>query len=342
MRKLSPISIVGGGLAGLSLGIALRRAGVPTVVFEAGDYPRHRVCGEFVTGLSVTVIEKLGIDSVFIETKSCSSVKWLLKGNAIRQTTLPTPALMISRYALDARLAKLFESVGGKLLTRTRVSPRAIAPGWIQASGRRPSGESRWLGLKLHARDVGATKNLEFDLGNYGYVGLSSVEDGWTNICGLFRRRPELRCDRDEIFGAYLKANGLEQLARRLEAAEVRPGSRKAVAGFVFDRNVNTSDGLRLGDASAMIPPFTGDGMAMAFTSAALAVDPLIDWARGERSWGNACSYIMTALCREFRLRLTCASLFHPFILGGILQRCFRIGARARALPINLFYHLVH
>ena len=31
------IEIVGGGLSGLSLGVALRRAGVPVVLHEAGD-----------------------------------------------------------------------------------------------------------------------------------------------------------------------------------------------------------------------------------------------------------------------------------------------------------------
>jgi 2-polyprenyl-6-methoxyphenol hydroxylase-like FAD-dependent oxidoreductase len=45
-----PITIVGGGLAGLTLGIGLRRRGVPAALWEAGHYPRHRVCGEFICG----------------------------------------------------------------------------------------------------------------------------------------------------------------------------------------------------------------------------------------------------------------------------------------------------
>jgi 2-polyprenyl-6-methoxyphenol hydroxylase-like FAD-dependent oxidoreductase len=43
--------IIGGGLAGLSLGIALRHRGLPVTIREAGHYPRHRVCGEFITAL---------------------------------------------------------------------------------------------------------------------------------------------------------------------------------------------------------------------------------------------------------------------------------------------------
>ena len=38
MNVPRPITIVGGGLAGLSLGIALRRAGVETQIIEAGHY----------------------------------------------------------------------------------------------------------------------------------------------------------------------------------------------------------------------------------------------------------------------------------------------------------------
>src|SRR5947208_2116234 len=44
------VSIVGGGLAGLTLGIGLRRQGIPVTIWERGQYPRHRVCGEFSGG----------------------------------------------------------------------------------------------------------------------------------------------------------------------------------------------------------------------------------------------------------------------------------------------------
>ena len=43
------VTIIGGGLAGLTLGIGLRQRGVPVTISEAGDYPRHRVCGEFIS-----------------------------------------------------------------------------------------------------------------------------------------------------------------------------------------------------------------------------------------------------------------------------------------------------
>ena len=49
MRK---IEIIGGGLSGLSLGLSLLRRGVAVRIIESGSYPRHKVCGEFVCGVS--------------------------------------------------------------------------------------------------------------------------------------------------------------------------------------------------------------------------------------------------------------------------------------------------
>jgi 2-polyprenyl-6-methoxyphenol hydroxylase-like FAD-dependent oxidoreductase len=50
MANTIPVTIVGGGLAGLTLGIALRQHNVPVQLHEAGHDPRHRVCGEFTSG----------------------------------------------------------------------------------------------------------------------------------------------------------------------------------------------------------------------------------------------------------------------------------------------------
>ncbi|MFZ9874958.1 MAG: NAD(P)-binding protein, partial [Candidatus Methylacidiphilales bacterium] len=47
---MKTVEIVGGGLAGLTLGLCLRQKGVPVDLFEAGTYPRHRVCGEYLSG----------------------------------------------------------------------------------------------------------------------------------------------------------------------------------------------------------------------------------------------------------------------------------------------------
>jgi flavin-dependent dehydrogenase len=342
MADLKPVRIIGGGLAGLSLGIALRKAGVATEIFEAGDYPRHKVCGEFVTGLGEATIEKLGIGPAFAGAGSHSAVTWFLRGQAVGRQILPSPARAVSRFALDARLAGLFIAEGGKLVTRTRVRPPTDECGWVDAGGRKPSGSSPWMGLKLHARNLTTADGLELHLGDGAYVGLSSVEDGWINVCGLFRRRPGLRFDPDQAMSAHLRESGLHSLAERLAAAEIRPGSIGAVAGLAFTRRIALDDGVFLGDACAMIPPFTGDGMAMAFTSAALALDPLAAWARNEQSWDTAARNIREALRREFRLRLNSAALLHSFLLNRTRQRFLGAASQTGLLPLDLLYRLLH
>ena len=68
------ITINGGGLTGLSLAIALRKHGVAVTLHEAGTYPRHRVCGEFISGVSRDTLETLGIADAFMDAKHHRSV----------------------------------------------------------------------------------------------------------------------------------------------------------------------------------------------------------------------------------------------------------------------------
>lgn len=343
MSDPRPVRIIGGGLAGLALGLGLRRAGVPVTLFEADEYPRHRVCGEFMCGLTEAVVERLGVSPALAGAGSPRSVTWFHRGQRILQQELPEPARAISRHALDARLAELFVAAGGELKTRTRMQPPADRTGWVETTGRRLRGTSPWLGLKLHARDLALADDLELHLGDGAYVGLSPVEDGWINVCGLFRRRPGLQLDRVNALGAHLRACGLRALAARVEGARVRPESRKAMAGIGFARRVPPAGaGPQLGDAWAMIAPFTGHGMAMAFTGAALARDPLAAWARGTQSWPEAGREIREALNREFRVRLGGAALLHPFLLNRSLQRGLGVAARSGCLPLDSLYRLLH
>ncbi|CAA9373825.1 MAG: hypothetical protein AVDCRST_MAG93-8642, partial [uncultured Chloroflexia bacterium] len=54
--------IVGAGLAGSSLATALARGGWKVVLLEQGDFPRHKVCGEFLSPESQASLEALGLD----------------------------------------------------------------------------------------------------------------------------------------------------------------------------------------------------------------------------------------------------------------------------------------
>jgi 2-polyprenyl-6-methoxyphenol hydroxylase-like FAD-dependent oxidoreductase len=339
------VEIVGGGLAGLALGLALRRAGIPATIWEAHGYPRHRVCGEFISGLDSATVARLGLAPLLRDARLHRQVAWFRHGRPVRRQHLPAPALGLSRHALDARLAEAFTDAGGVLRVGERVAVADAPAGRVFAIGRRRR-PSPWFGLKLHARGLRLDADLEVHLGAQAYVGLSAVEGGWINVCGLFRRQPG-RVGEPALPGAagllqHLEAAGLIGLARRLRAAEIDPASVCAVAGLSFRPEPPAPDRLCLGDSLAMTPPFTGNGMAMALQSAALGAGPLADWAHGARSWAETIAVANRHLWRLFRTRLLSANLLHPFLLEARLQPWLAFASRTRLLPLRPLYQLTH
>lgn len=334
-----PLEIIGGGLAGLALGLALRREGIPVTVHEAGTYPRHRVCGEFIAGLSASTVARLRLAPFLAGAIVHHEVAWCREGCRPVVQRLPAPAVAISRYRLDAELAEAFVNAGGVLRTRSRVADLTAGQGRILATGRR-AGPPRWVGLKIHVRDLSLACDLEMHLGRRSYVGLARIPEG-VNLCGLFRVRP-IRGQGAALLGAYLEAAGLNGLADRVWAARVDSRSFCAVAGLDFGRTTAAPGQIVLGDAGGMIPPFTGSGMATAFESAELAVGPLRDFARGACAWSVTCQRVNESLHRRFRLRRAAARALHPFLLGSIRQHCFSTLNRSGLLPFRSLYATLH
>jgi 2-polyprenyl-6-methoxyphenol hydroxylase-like FAD-dependent oxidoreductase len=124
--------------------------------------------------------------------------------------------------------------------------------------------------------------------------------------------------------------------------ADLDAASFTSVTALSFDRTVPIRQGLAIGDACAMIPPFTGNGMAMAFQSAAIALEPLTRYARRELSWSDACAETRRKLARQFRTRLLAAEVLHPFLLRPQRQRGLMVLGRARMLPFRPLFALLH
>ena len=183
-------------------------------------------------------------------------------------------------------------------------------------------------------------------LGDRAYVGLSGVEGGRVNVCGLFPRRPAAPEEHAgtgfTVLLRHLRAAGLPGLARRLETADLVDGSFCAVASLSFLWGQPTPGRLCLGDSFAMTPPFTGNGMAMALQSAVIARDPLLAWQHGELDWPAAAGVANQRLRQRFRSRLTAANVLHPFLLEPRRQHWLALAGRARLLPLRPFYRLTH
>jgi flavin-dependent dehydrogenase len=324
MAGAKPITIVGGGLAGLTLGIALRQKQIPVTIHEAGIYPRHRVCGEFISGRGQDTLARLGLRELLDQAGAvrAQTAAFFSRTKATPPRPLPSAAICLSRFTLDAALAKKFRELGGELLEGRRYAG-PFGGGIVRATGRRTGdGENgpRWFGLKVHARKVTLAADLEMHVSPHGYVGLCKINDDAVNVCGLFRQRAGendgAKNGRDRLRGP---AGSL--LRQRLAGAEFDEASACAVAGLSLSPHpAGSRDGICAGDAITMIPPVTGNGMSMAFESAELAVAPLNAWSGGEISWNEARQKIARDCDAAFARRLAWAKWLQKIILTPALQ----------------------
>jgi flavin-dependent dehydrogenase len=315
MNTGKPITIIGGGLAGLTLGIALRLRSVPTTVWEAGSYPRHRVCGEFVSGRGQATLERLGLLDLLLRAGARWAQTASLLSPGIQPVThaLPHPALCISRHVLDDLLAREFRRLGGELREHQRWANGCSEAGIVRASGHRVEAMVngwRWFGLKAHAREVSLAADLELHLFENGYVGLCRLPDR-INVCGLFRTRepiPDLRHHwREQLCGPRDST-----LRDRLDGARFDEDSFRAVAGLCpMPSQVFAHGECVVGDALSMIPPATGNGMSVAFESAEIAAGPLELYSYGRLGWNEARNRIARDCRRRFARRMRAAAWLH-------------------------------
>ena len=326
------IEIAGGGLAGLSLGIALRKHDVPVLVREAGSYPRHKVCGEFINGVTLETLEVLGIAGIFKKALRHSRTRWWVGSREILDAEMARPALGMSRWEMDLALRNLFLRQGGELQVKDRVTcePRE---GLVWTAGRRLEKDSEWLGLKGHFEGVPLEGGLEMHIGDGGYVGLTPItEDGSRlNVCALFKRRA-LRGE--NLMVSYLRECGLGDLSERLEEGSLDQASMTGVSGFHLGAQ-RAEDGMcSLGDAERMIPPFTGNGMSMAFESAETALEPLLRYSQGGE-WDQCRGEINDALEQRFRKRVSFALKLHRFLTTSAGRGGLSLAAQSGLLPFN-------
>lgn len=338
-RILTPlkkkVTIIGGGLAGISLGIGLRKRGIPVRLFEAGQYPRHRVCGEFISGVSEKSLRFIGIEDVFDGMPRHRSTAWYYQGEKAFESALPTPAVGVSRYKLDKDLIDRFEAAGGELFTGTRFTGD-LESGQVYATGRARQKGSQWIGIKCHLLDFPLEADLEMHVGEGSYLGLSAVEDNRVDACGLFTLKPEVKAPRLELMSSYLEACGLGQLAERVRTARKDESSCLGVNAFELGWQPEVpgeSDRLRIGDRFAIIGPFSGNGMSMAFEGAATAIEPLEAWSKGDLEWKHCREIVDRKLKKLFRRRIAVSNLIHPFLTKKHKQKLLVTMGKMQIIP---------
>lgn len=307
---LQRINILGGGPAGSAAALGALREGARVRVIEKSRLPRHKVCGEFFSPEIGPELERLGVWSAFMAAGPASVRRTVLHfGSRLKSSRLPDPAFGLSRYAFDQLL-----------LDRARLAGADVAgngdePPTIVATGRRATGSTRGqrlFGFKAHFE--GPTDDaVELFFFERCYVGVSSIEAGRTNVCGL---APESFLSR---FGFEYDAIVMhcEALSDRLKPLRrVTPwfSTGPLQYGQAFE---NPGQAYPAGDALSFVDPFTGSGLLAAVRSGAMA--------------GRAAVIGQPA---EDYLRECQASLRQPFQVAGVLRKALEGGWAERLLPL--------
>ncbi len=341
MRRAPPL-IIGGGPAGAAAAITLARRGYVATLIERTTQPTDKVCGDFLSAEAIATLIGHHINFDALAPASIRSIR-LVHRRHVATARLPFAAYGLTRRALDEALlqqaaawgadvrrghtVRRIAAVGTSLRIDCDTGDAIDAQAVFLATGKhdvrgaaRQAGHSGLVGLKMYyaldSRQAGLLRDhIELVLFPGGYAGLQPVEGGRAVLCAL-------------IPAATLRANGRScplaaliesspHLLERLSGARALLDRPLAVAnvpyGYVHAPRYDDLPGLfRLGDQAAVIGSCTGDGVALAMTSGAAAVE---SWIAG----GSAASYHRSRR-RQLARQMGLAQLIHRLCLSGQIQ----------------------
>src|SRR6202166_3359356 len=122
------VLVLGGGVAGCAASIALARKGRSVTLIEREPTPRHKVCGEFLSGEALEDLHALGIDVASLGAVPINYVR-LAAARRAAEAPLPFPAASLTRKSLDTALIAAAIAAGVRLKRGHRVQSLSPSTG---------------------------------------------------------------------------------------------------------------------------------------------------------------------------------------------------------------------
>ncbi|MBE0393225.1 NAD(P)/FAD-dependent oxidoreductase [Flavobacterium sp. PL002] len=302
MKQTNAIVIVGGGLAGLTAAIHLTKARLDVVLIEKNEYPKHKVCGEYISNEVIPYFNWLGIDILKYKPTIIDKLQFSTANGSLINCQLPLGGFGISRYLLDAILYKKAIANGCKIIQDTVESCTFLENEFtittskntvfkseivLGAFGKRANidvnlnrdfiqKKSNWLAVKAHYSGDFHDDLVGLHNFNGGYCGVSKVENNSINICYLadyktFKKYKNIQDyqDKNIMLNPHLKKiflNSTLLFEKPLTISQISFEKKKIVDNHI----------LMIGDTAGLIHPLCGNGMAMAIHSAKIASELII------------------------------------------------------------------
>jgi len=307
MTTKPDVIIIGGGLAGLASAIHLLGKGLQVLLIEKSGYPRHKVCGEYISNEILPYLQWLGTDVAVLHPTSINHFEFSsVNGNGVK-AKLPLGGFGVSRYTLDNFLYEKAVAKGCMVLEATvtdisfidnvftvsTATEKFTSKIVLGAYGKRSNidqvlsrdfmhKKSPWLAVKAHYKgtfpdDVVALHNF-----NGGYCGISKVENDTINICYLadyetFKKYKNIEDYQTRVLykNSRLKAvfeNSTPLFDKPLTISQVSFDKKAPVESHI----------IMMGDTAGLIHPLCGNGMAMALHSAKIASELVLDYHLGK------------------------------------------------------------
>ena len=369
MRRFDVV-IVGAGPAGSSAAISLARRGYAVALIDKEQFPREKLCGDFINPAIWPIYQDLGVDhEIFsLEHEKISAIRiTTLSGDEsivpISTHVHETPfGLGINRKNLDYVLVQAAVREGVTVLQRRWIKKILNKPeGWclhaehqsvaetcratilIGADGRN-SWVAHHTGLNRNASPGGKTVGLQFRLKNFhkipgrveihvfpgGYAGLVQLGDGTANLC-LSVMRGQLPHNRPADLPAKLGLLQNPFLRDLLRETEFSQQVRSTFPVYFPPRRSYAERVLLVGDAAQVIEPVTGEGVYFATASGLIAAQTIDEaFQRGDFSAARLSEYERTFRRAFWRRRKLNRFIQYLVYRPALLQSLIRFSAKRR------------